>query len=251
MEYMRGWRALFNDPEWSKKLLVGSVLLLSGLCIPLIGQLVLTGYAVLAERRAVQGQDRLPRLDFNFDYLGKLIGLGFKPMIARFAYGMALTIPLVIVFYCFFGMSVAIMGNAGDVGGVIGGVLMLFAFVLYMIAIIAVQAVTAIASLRASLMEDLGAALAPKAVLRMTRLLLSELIIGGFVITLITVPIILVGELLFFIGLFPAAVIVTHIYIYFGAELYKRYLEKGGEPLPVGPMEVPGFEEGAPAPAPL
>lgn len=251
MEYMRGWRALFKDPEWTKKLAIGSLLTVSALCIPMIGQLVLSGYGVLIVRRAVQGQDSpLPRLDFNMDYMGKLIGLGFKPMIAQLVYTFALVFPLLFGFYCVFGIGGALAAGAGDAGAIIAVVLIGIGAILYFVALLLVSAVTSVAGLRATLMEDLGAAMKPKAVWAMTKMLLKELIVGGIVIGLISMPIILVGELMLLIGIFPAAIIVMHIQLFYAAEVYKRYLEKGGEPLPVGPVEVPGFEQ-RPAAAPL
>ena len=74
MEYLRGWRAMRQDPQWTNKVLIASVLALSAMCIPVFGQLVLTGWAALMLRRAVSGQDSpLPRMDFDFDYFMKLL----------------------------------------------------------------------------------------------------------------------------------------------------------------------------------
>ncbi|RLB48071.1 MAG: hypothetical protein DRJ42_24085, partial [Deltaproteobacteria bacterium] len=89
MDYLKGYRVFREDPEWVNKLLIGSMLLLSAMVVPLLGQLALVGWHALIMRRAVHGQDApLPDLELNLDYLGKLVGLGFKGMIARFLWSL-------------------------------------------------------------------------------------------------------------------------------------------------------------------
>jgi hypothetical protein len=244
MQYMRGWRALVADPDWKKKILVASALFLSTLCIPIVGQVVLMGYLTLALRRSVQGQDSpLPRLDFDFEYMGKLLGFGFKPMIASMIYSLVI-VPIAMVFAVVMMIAPMLMQSGNEEVGLI---IMAVAFLLYMVAIMFAQTVVTIAVLRATLMDDLGAALKPKAVFAMTRLLFKELIIGMFVMMLIGMPLVFGGMLFFYVGLFPAVAVLMHIQKGFHAELYRVYLEKGGEPLPIGPMEVDAKPAGAPA----
>lgn len=244
MEYLRGWRAFFGSEDWKKRLAIGSAFVFCAF-IPVVNilvQIALGAYFVLALRRGVQGQDRpLPRLDFDFEYLGKLLSIGFKPFLARMIYGLAI-LPVVFVFILGLTIGQVLIASGEDGAQIAGAVVLILTAIFYFVAILGAQLVIGVAALRASLMEDLGQAIKPKPVLAMTRKMLGDMIVGGIVETMITIPIILLGYLCFFIGILPAAVIVMHLQVFFAAELYRRYLEKGGEPLPIGPIDVPGAQ---------
>lgn len=248
MEYLRGWRALRQDPTWMRKVGIGSVLFLSAMCIPIVGQVALLGWCTLMLRRAVSGQDApLPDLSLDFDYLGKLLGVGFKAFLARLVWSLPL-IGLVFVGYlCLvFGMMGAAAAGAaagGESGAGLGGMAAMCAMVGFMIVFPVLVMVGSfpvhIAMLRAELTDDVGGAMRPREVLAMTKLLFKELLIGSFVMSLIGMVAGMFGLVTLYIGLFPAAIIAMVIGTYWRAELYRAYLEKGGQPLPIGPLDVP------------
>src|SRR5690606_17782082 len=105
-----------------------------------------------------------------------------------------------------------------------------------------------IAVLRAELADDVNAAMRFKEVMSMTRMLLKELIVGYFVMTAVGMVGGLFGLITLYIGLFPAIIVLNVIGTYYHAELYKAYLEKGGQPLPVGPLDVEGGDMAQPVP---
>ncbi len=78
MDTLRGLKVFRDDPEWTSKMLVASVLLLSGMVVPIIGQVVVYGWLSLMVRGLVRGRpvSWSPPLRFDFDYLGKLFGPG-------------------------------------------------------------------------------------------------------------------------------------------------------------------------------
>lgn len=250
MEYLRGWRALRNDPQWMMKVLVGTVLTF----IPVVGPIVLTGWRALMLRRAVSGQDApLPKLEFDIEYLKQLLMAGFKGFLAQLLW----SLPLVVVFMgaylgCILSaFAVVASTGGGDEAGVAMICVALAFCIIVPVLIIAATLPLNIATLRAELTDDVGAAMRFKEVFAMTRLMMKELIVGQIVLmmlaffVLVPFAVITLG-----IGLYPGAIVMQVVSAYWLAQIYERYLEKGGEPLPIGPLDVPGGDrQQAPAPA--
>ena len=246
MEYLRGWRALRNDPEWVGKVLVATCVFLTAMCIPVVGQIVLVGWNALMLRRAVSGQDTpLPRMEFDFDYLTKLLNVGFKGFLAQLLWSLPIYVLAMAWGCCFYvGVGgVAAMGAASgdETAGVLGSVCMMFGMMAAWFAIIAfVTMPMQVAIIRAELSDDVNAALKFKEVMEMTKMLWRELLLGMFVMGLVSMVCMFAGMLLFFIGIYPAVVVMMVIQAYWRAEVYRVYLEKGGQPLPIGPLDVEG-----------
>lgn len=240
MEYLRGWRALRKDPQWMMKVLIGTLFSF----VPVVGPIVLTGWRSLMLRRAVSGQDApLPRLDFDFEYLKNLVMVGFKGFLAQLLW----SLPLVVVLmggYVGCILSAVLVAGASDGGDDPGAPIAIVAVifcVLMPIFIIVTSLPLNIATLRAELTDDLAPAMRIKDVFAMTRLMAKELIIGQLVLMAIGFGVMLpFGLVTFTLGLYPAAIVMQIISAYWLAEVYKRYLEKGGAPLPIGPLDVPG-----------
>ncbi|MBZ0119725.1 MAG: DUF4013 domain-containing protein [Sandaracinaceae bacterium] len=252
MEYMRGWRALRADQEWTGKLMIGSLLFFSTAIIPIVGQVALAGWLTLAMRRAVSGQDSpLPHLALDFSYLGKLMSVGFKAFLVRMIWSLPI-IAVAMLFGCcmYLGVFASVAGigaateGSGDTGAAVGGigmvVLMLVGFVLYFVAIVLISLPLQMAVLRAELTDDLNAGMRFGEVMAMTKMMLKELIVGQLVLSAISMGIALLGMMACYVGIFPAAVVISVIHAYYLAEIYKAYLAKGGQPLPVGPLDVEG-----------
>lgn len=250
MEYLRGWRALRKDPQWITKVLIGTLFSL----IPVVGPIVVTGWLSLALRRAVSGQDApLPRLDFDFEYLKNLVMAGFKGFLAQLLW----SLPLVVVFmgaYAGCIVSAVVVAGASRSSGNDPGLAMLIVALVFCVVmpilIIGASLPLNIARMRAEITDDLGAARI-KEVFGMTRLMMKELIVGQLVLMCIGFGVLLpFGLITLTLGLYPAAIVMQVIATYWLAEVYRRYLEKGGEPLPVGPLEVPGTVPAPQAPPP-
>ncbi|MCC6877645.1 MAG: DUF4013 domain-containing protein [Sandaracinaceae bacterium] len=236
MQYLRGWRALMADPEWKGKVGVATVLILSTIFIPVLGQLALAGWMTLVLRRAALGQDTpLPPLPFNLGYLKELLTLGFKPFLAQLLYSIPFIL-MAMLFGCFGGI-INVIAARGDGGPWLAIVFAVFMLLYLTVTLLTVPLMT-VASMRASLTDDLKAAIGFKPVVAMTKAMFKDILVGGFVMALITTPIMMLGMIACYVGIFPAAVIITVMQVYFHAELYRRYLEKGGQPLPIGAVDV-------------
>jgi len=240
---------------------IGCVLVLSGMIIPVVGQVALLGWTSLALRRAVQGQDSpLPRLDFDFNYLGKLLGIGFKGFLARLIWSLPIMAIAMLFFCCAYaGMGAAVAGlsgggnHSGDDGAVLGLVMTIVMLVMYLLLFVVIMLLSLpiqIAMLRAELTDELNSAMKFGEVLAMTRMLLGDLIKGMIVMMLIGMAVGFVGVATCYIGLFPGVVVMAVIQTYWMAEIYKVYLQKGGTPLQVGPLDVEGGNLGTAPPPP-
>lgn len=252
MQYLRGWTALRNDPAGWGKVGWGTLLILSGCCIPMFGQVVLLGWNSLMLRRAVSGQDSpLPRLEFDFDYLMKLVGMGIKPLIISFLWSLPLVGAIMAGYCCIylgmFGMLAGVGAGAqagGDAGAgvglVLGILLMIVCFVALFVLIIFANMVMQVAIMRAEITDDFNAGLRFGEVMSMTKMLMKELFVGLLVMQLVGMVVAFFGVITLYLLLFPGIVVIQIIGTYFRAELYRVYLEKGGQPLPVGPLAVEG-----------
>lgn len=248
MEYLRGWRALRKDPQWISKVLIGTL----AQFVPVVGPIVLAGWRSLMLRRAVSGQDApLPRLDFDFEHLKSLLFTGFKGFLAQLLWSLPLVVILLGTYVgciasAFF---VAAMASSGDGPGVLPVLIILLFCVLVPILVIVTSLPLNIATLRAELTDDLAPAMRIKDVLAMTRFMAKELIVGQLVLMGIGIGVLLpFGVITLGLGLYPGAIVMQVIGAYWQAEVYKRYLEKGGAPLPVGPLEASSTAQ-PPAPA--
>lgn len=258
MEYLRGLRLLREDPDWLSKIGVGSLLLLSGSFIPFLGQITLTGWGAVIVRRAVGGQHQpLPRLDLDFDYLGKLLGTGFKAFLAALIWGIPAGVLIVTAVGCIYAGAImtAIGGAAagGDGGGALGGMGMLcfmaIGYPLLMIFAILVGLPAQMAAIRAELADDLNAALQFGEVLDMTKRVLREIVIGTFVLAFVQWLFVMGSLLLCGLPLIPAMVAMIVVRAHFASQLYQLYLERGGPPVQLAHPEVDGPTAGQAAAA--
>jgi hypothetical protein len=115
MDFGKAFSFVFDDENWIVKVLIGGVLSL----IPIVGQVLMYGYALEVMKNAMRGQSTpLPEWDEWGDKLVK----GIMYMIIGFVYAL----PIIIVGGCFGvlmgGLGVAEAEEAVEVIGSLGGV---------------------------------------------------------------------------------------------------------------------------------
>ncbi|MDQ3037474.1 MAG: DUF4013 domain-containing protein [Myxococcota bacterium] len=249
-------RRLREDPDWLSKIGVGSLLLLSATFIPFLGQIVLTGWGAVTLRRAVRGNEQpLPRLDLDFDYLGKLLGTGFKALLAAMIWGIPAGLLIGVGFVCLYaGMMMSIVGAAsagGETGTAFAAVCAMgVGFPLLMIFSIVLGLPAQMAAIRAELSDDLNPALQFGEVLEMTKRVFRELVIGSLVLAFVQWLFVMGSLLLCGLPLIPAMVAMVVARAHFAAQLYELYVERGGQPIAVAQPAVDGDGTGeAPAAA--
>ncbi len=246
MDYLRGLRLFREDPEWVSKVLIGSVLMLSAGVIPLLGHIVLIGWSAAIVRRAALGRETpLPRLDFDLDDLTKLLGTGFKILVAMLLWSLPATLLIGSGVMCLYlGAFFAVFGGAaagGDAGAGIGGMGLLCAFgvglPLLMLFGLLVQLPMQMAAIRVELSDNLNSALEFGVVLEMTKRVLRELVIGSLVLAFVQWLMMMGSLLLCGLPIIPCTILMMIARAHFAAQLYQRYLERGGAPIEIAHTE--------------
>jgi hypothetical protein len=242
IEYLRGYRMVRRDPHAAKKLLVGALLLFSGVAIPFVGQVVLQGWQGIIVRRMVRGHEgALPRLDFDFEYLGKLLMEGFKPLVVSILWSLpAVFIAVPFLAGGYLGMLygfVAVSEGDGSSGLVVVGVsfAVLFAGGLSMMLLLIPSRV---AALRAELSGDLNEGLKFGEVMRFTRENFGVLLKGTLVLALVGAVLGIAGLMLCYVGAFAAGYAGIVAQGVFVAQVYQAHVARGGDPIPIKDLPI-------------
>jgi len=244
MDYFRGYRTFRSDPEWTSKMFVGVALALCGAVIPILPGVALQGWAALVLRRSAHGIDTpLPRLDFDFDYLGKLLDPGFKGFIVRLLWTFPASMLLSMFVMCgYFGFMLSVAGGVqagGDAGAVAAlccfGAGMLMMFPLYIVLLMP----SSVAAMRCELTNNLNEGMKFGEIIAMTRMMFRELFIGSLLIGATQMMLFVLSLLLCYIP-FPFVLwLGVYVHACFQADIYKAYLAKGGAPLALAPPDLP------------
>lgn len=227
MQYLSGLELAKRDPDWTKKVAVGGLLLLSGFCIPFVGQLVLNGWLGTMMQRTVRGQEeQLPRLDLDFDYLMRLLGPGFRHLIVSIVWVLPLLVLGGIMYGCLLGGvmygSTGENGIAGVVCPLLGSLFMVFAMIPYGL-------VMACAVMRTQLSDDISTGFQVGPAARMAKAMWKEMLLGGIVLWFVSMGISLAGLLLCCVGIFFAVPLIMIISSNYNAHIYREYIARGGE----------------------
>jgi len=227
VQYLSGLELAKRDPDWTKKIALCGVLILSSMCIPFFGQLVLSGWLATLVQRTARGQeDVLPRLDFELDYLMKLAGTGFRTLIVQFVWGFAF-LPIMIVCY-------ACIGGGGYLGTKLESeiISLLFAGIgglLMLICLVPFSLVAQAGALRAQLSDNISTGLQFGAAVRMAKVMWKEQLLGGIVLGLVFFGLYIAGAIACGIGVFFTLPLAMVIMANYSAHIYREYVARGGE----------------------
>jgi hypothetical protein len=252
MDYLKGYRVARQDPDWLSKVGIGAVILFTTAFIPIIGQIVLVGWQTLIMRKAVRGVDSpLPRLQFDFDYLGKLVGVGFKGFIVRMIWSLPIVVGSLVFGMCmYFGVVAAVIGGTeavGDVGGFAGMCCGCGGFSAFFTLILVATIPANVAGMRAELTDDMNQGLRFKETLDFTKRNFGVLFKGTLLLGIVGTLLAFVGILACYVGAFLVGILGMVAQAHFMAQVYLADVAQGGEQLPIGPddLDVP---PGAPTP---
>ena len=226
VRYFGAYRFIFESPKWAIHLLIGAVCQF----VPIVGPIVLIGYIYsVIEARVRHGSDRFP--DFNFDQLGSYLTRGVWPFLAA----LVAALPLIVVLVpAFLGIVFLQVASSRTSNPPVMAIALTVAFGLaLMLLSIMWQFVTMPIILRAGLSQDFGTAFSMEFVRDFLSRVWKELLLSALFL-LITVPfVMLAGLLLFCIGIYAAAVVITFAGYHFQYQLYELYLQRGGTPIPL------------------
>jgi hypothetical protein len=104
--------------------------------------------------------------------------------------------------------------------------------------LLAAQIPAMYAAIRAELTNELKDGFQFGEVMKMTKMMFKETLIGLLIIMIVSIPLAILGELACFVGLFVVVYVLFFVRTHFQAQLYQRYLEKGGTPLVIASDEI-------------
>ena len=233
MEYLRGYRVVFDDPEWMSKVGVAGLLFLSSMCVPLLGQLVVLGWEIEAMRRDVRGESGLPPLPLSFDAFKPYLELGVRQFIVQLAYSVPMIMAFMPIMVCLqFGVFASIRQGGGPESGMLVVGAMLCSFPLFFAATIAVQVFAIYASIRVGLTGDLSKGFEFGAIFAGVKRIGTELAIGALSIGVMGFVFYLLGIFACFIGVMFTLQVVYAASGILRADLARLDAERGGPPLP-------------------
>jgi hypothetical protein len=198
-------------------------LLLLTVCmlIPVVGPLVMLGYRSEVAERLVRDPDNLRRHpDFSFDRFMELLTRGLWPfLISLIASLVLLPVAMVAIFGS---IAVGAAANAPAVGVILG-------MLGYLVIALVGSALIVPMVFHAELANrfDLGGGF--RFAVSFLKLVGGKAVVTYLVYCALTIPLVLVGLLACFVGVYPASVVAMMAGQHLMVQLYLDYLDRGGE----------------------
>ncbi len=219
----------FKPPKWLMNLLLASVV---GL-IPVIGQMVIKGWLVTGFwGREDERPETFPEFDFN--KFGKYLERGLWPVLVTMAASAVLGLIIGLIAMPFF-LVTGLISAGSHQNSCVAVILFLFALVFYLVLAIAVAFVLTPVVLRACLTQDFVEAFNFPFVKRFVTLMWKEILFASLFLVVASVVLTCVGILAVCVGLIFVTVVIYFCWLHLDKQLYRLYLSRGGEPIPVSP----------------
>lgn len=233
MEYMRSFHYVFENPNWMTNILFVGLCLLSTGVIPVIGQLVCTGYQFgVAEALHRHPGSRYPDFDMNklLDYLVR----GFWIFLVGLVVGLAMLPVFAVVAVLF----AALIGGAGAASGedvaTVAMMIVLPILVCVIMAIgIAINMFCVPFMLRAGLMQDFGAAFDFGFAKQFVRNTWKEMILCALFSMVAGLLLTIVGVVMLCVGVYFTMSIALLMQAHLVCQLYELHLARGGDVIPL------------------
>lgn len=230
MRYWAAYKFLWTSPNGWMNLLLASVCVL----IPIVGALVLIGYIrdVMLVRLDTLDDESIGYPDFNFSLFGEYLQRGLWPFLVSLVAGLVF-VPLFFVPACVMFFAVAAMGN-GNVSLGIFAVVFLAMLTFAMAILLNVLMVPLV--LRAAILEEFGPSFSWSWIKDFARLMWREILLSVLFQIVTSIPLVLIGEAMCFIGIYPAIALLTIAQWHLHFQVYRIYLSRGGAYVPPKPV---------------
>jgi hypothetical protein len=191
------------------------------LLIPVLGPLVILGYQAEVAERLARDPDLREHPDFSFDRFVELLTRGLWPFLTGLVAALV-CVPLMLI-----GVFAIVAGGAA--ANAPGPVIVLAAAAFYFVAALGLNVVLIPVQFYAEMANrfDLGGAF--RFALSFLKLVGVKAVVAFLVLTLLSIPLFLVGMLACFVGVYPATVIAMMANQHLMVQLYLDYLDRGGE----------------------
>lgn len=236
MEYGRILTFVFESPNWLMNLVWSALCaLLSGI---VVGQLVLHGYQAQIMISSTENPNA-PYPDFDSNKIGEYLIRGLwmwlGALIASLIVGV-FALVFVVAFFVIAGLLIAATSNGEEPNVVVSiGVFVSYFSLIFAFSVLSFI-VVAPAIIKVALSGSLSEMFDLQWHMDFVRRMFGSLIVGALVLMLVSTILTFGGILLCIIGLFPAIgwVMMSQAQLY--SQLYRTYLERGGQPVRVQPL---------------
>jgi len=224
-------KAVFADANWKNNVLMGLVMMI----IPIVGPIVLAGWMCEVQQRLVRRHPN-PIAKLDFGDFGELLKRGVPVFLTQ----LIVTIPILFLTYGLMGgVAFAAIGAgaatdeplvavaAGSVAGIIA-----------LVVLLALGVIVNAAHTRAELTEDLGQALSFGKLMSYSKATAGRVIVKNFFFMWIAIGIVLIGLVMCYIGVYPAAAVLQIAAMHLRNQIYLDYVARGGEPIELKPPQV-------------
>lgn len=228
-----------TEKKWMTLLLLSVCVL-----IPFVGQMVAMGYLY---RRYAGERAGIPAADFDFSDFGEHLQAGLWPFLSGLVASLvAMPVLLLSMLPMFLGPLVAPDNEVVVVlGFAVGMILHLVAYALMILFATPIQ-------LRSGLMMDFKAGFSKAFIFDFVRKVGLSYLLWMVLLSLILVPLALVGYLALFIGVYVVVAWAQVVAMHLLFQHYDLYVARGGAPIPVHPalLKVPVHPALPPLPSP-
>jgi hypothetical protein len=242
---MRLWASyqfLFGSPnKWMNLLLAGVCVL-----IPIVGMMVLIGWLIEILVPRVREdwpgwEGPAPYPDFDFGRFSPYLTRGLWPFLVSFVAGFVVMIPLYLVLGLVVLGAVSVRSNSTLVTAIfVLGALLFFA------AMVGLMLVMTPLMIRAALVQDFGQSFSLQWTKDFIALTWREMVLETLFSWVTSIPLVILGYLLCFVGLYPAMALMLAAQWHLNFQLYRLYLARGGAAIaPKGfPPPLPAYNAG-------
>ena len=231
MNYTASVSDYFKSPKWMMNTL------LAGVCvfIPFIGAIIIKGWLITGFwGRDDERPEMFP--DFDFNNFGKYLERGLWPFLVSLVSGMVIAVAAcVIIVPITMILGLLTPNDHSSVSGCAGALLFIILMVFYVVLIVGMMVVLTPLILRASLTQEFGAAFNFPFIKRFISLTWKETILASLFAFAASLVLAGVGMIIFCIGMYFSLVPAYFCVVHLQKQLYRLYLSRGGEPVPVSP----------------
>ncbi|MEY2572642.1 MAG: hypothetical protein QOJ87_855 [Verrucomicrobiota bacterium] len=243
MNYTASVSDYFKSPKWMMNTL------LAGVCvfIPFIGPIVIKGWLLTGFwGRDDERPETFP--DFDFNNFGKYLERGLWPFLVSLVSGLVIAMAAcVIVVPITMILGLMTPNDHSSASGCAAALLFIFLMVFYVVLIVGMMVVLTPLIIRASIMQEFGPAFNFAFLKRFIALTWKETILAALFLFVASLALCALGAIILCIGMYFATVPVYFCWVHLQKQLYRLYLSRGGEPIPLSPKLRDYAAPGAPA----
>lgn len=233
-QYFAAMNYVFEHPEWVMTVLLGSVCML----IPILSSLIIFGYRYEIVEMKLRFPDQLyPKFDFN--RFSQYLTRGLWPFLIDFIVQFVINIPLQITAWIVIGIVGAAMEAENGALVVAAGIGIPFLVLLVLALLIALNVLLVPVLLRAGLAQDFGQAFNFPWIKDFLRKVGWQALLFNLFLIPVGLVLGLAGYAACCFGVIPVAfVLMGPVLAHFHGQLYRMFLAKGGEPIPLKPLQL-------------